>query len=260
VQIAVELAAMAAAASDRSDQSAAPQIGIVTPYAARRRLLSRLVQARELSDWVAVGTVHTFQGGEAELIIFDTVLDDPYWTARLCNPNQSKEVKRDLNVALTRAKSKFVLVGSSEWLNRHATPTSGLGQLWHYLKDYADLVSASELVEVGFAGRVVQASATHFVPGGTDAAAHTVLDENQFFQFFFNDLREANESIFGLVPYFGEYRWPRVEPLIRHALDRGVEVTLLSPPPEGENKSYVEKVTRSLRQLAGLYRVDSVSS
>lgn len=252
-QIASELAAMAAAGIPRPDQNVIPPIGIVTPYAAQRRLLARLVQALDLSAWVAVGTVHSFQGGEAELIIFDTVLDEPYWTARLCNPNQSKEVKRALNVALTRARSKFVLIGSSEWLNRHAKPTSGLGQLWHYLKNRADLVSASELVEVGFAGRVERASATYHVPGGLDAPAHTILDESKFFDFFATDLREAEESIFGLVPYFGEYRWPRVEPLIRQALERGVEVTLVTPPPtEAENKSYVEKVIRSLRQLGAV--------
>ncbi|MBI5865248.1 MAG: DNA2/NAM7 family helicase [Planctomycetes bacterium] len=153
-QIAVELAAMAAAGIPKPEQINAPPIGIVTPYAAQRRLLSRLIQALELQAWVAVGTVHTFQGGEADLIIFDTVLDEPYWTARLCNPNQSNEVKRDLNVAVTRAKSKFVLVGSSEWLNRHAKPTSGLGQLWHHLKEHATLVPAHEILSPGIACRV----------------------------------------------------------------------------------------------------------
>ncbi|MCG3131997.1 MAG: ATP-dependent RecD-like DNA helicase [Phycisphaerae bacterium] len=252
-QIAAELAAMAAAGIPKPDQANAPPIGIVTPYAAQRRLLSRLIQALELSAWVAVGTVHTFQGGEAELIIFDTVLDEPYWTARLCNPNQSKEVKRDLNVAVTRARSKFVLIGSSEWLNRHAKPTSGLGQLWHYLKDHADLVSALEMVEVGFAGRVAQASATYHIPGSANVPAHSILDEDNFFDLFFKDLRAAKESVFGLVPFFGEYRWPTVEPLVRQALERGVEVTLVTPPPsEAENRSYVEKAICSLRQLGAV--------
>jgi len=55
------------------------------------------------------------------------------------------------------------------------------------------------------------------------------------------------------VPFFGEYRWPRVEPLIRQALERGVEVTLVTPPPsEAENKAYVEKAIRSLRQLGAV--------
>src|SRR3990172_9574175 len=97
------------------DQSA--PIGIVTPFAAQRRLLSKLVKDMGLERWVAVGTVHTFQGGEADLVIFDSVLDEPYWSARLCSPADADDVLRELNVAATRAKSKFVVVGSSEWLN-----------------------------------------------------------------------------------------------------------------------------------------------
>ena len=74
-----------------------------------------------------------------------------------------------------------------------------------------------------------------------------------FFEFFSTDLRDAKESIFGLVPFFGEYRWPKVEPLIRQALERGVEVTLVTPPPsEADNKTYVEKVIRSLRQIGAV--------
>ena len=249
----MELAAMAATAIPRPGPDDVPPIGIVTPYAAQRRLLWKLVQALDLSAWVAVGTVHTFQGGEAELIIFDSVLDEPYFTARLCNPNKVKEVRRDLNVALTRAKSKFILVGSSAWLNCHTKITSGLGQLWNYLKDYADLISALELVEVGFAGRVAKASSTYRVPGGANDSTHKILDENEFFDFFAMDLRDSKESIFGLVPFFGEYRWPKIEPLIREAIERGVEVTLVTPPPsEAENNSYVEKVIRSLRQVGAV--------
>jgi len=254
-QISVELAAMAAAKIGKPDDDDPKPIGIVTPYAAQSRLLRRLIEALELEPWVRVGTVHTFQGGEADLIIFDSVLDEPYWTARLCNPNETKEVKRDLNVALTRAKSKFVLVGSSEWLNRHARPTSGLGQLWHYMKEHGDLRAAHELVEAGFAKRVAtdHPRAYNIPKEPTNAILHRIFDEKTFFPQFADDLNKASKSIFGLVPFFGEYRWPTVEPLIRAAIERGVEVTLVTPPPaEAENGAYVEKAVRSLRELGAV--------
>ncbi|MDD4051433.1 MAG: AAA domain-containing protein [candidate division Zixibacteria bacterium] len=252
-QIAMELAAMAAAGIPQPDADVEPPIGIVTPYAAQRRLLSRLVNSLELRAWVQVGTVHTFQGGQAELIIFDCVLDEPYWTARLCNPRQRKDVRRDLNVALTRARSKFIFLGSSEWLNRHAQVSSGLGELWHYMKDHADLESALDIVELGFAGRVASTSAACYIPQGTGTPKHEILDETKFYDIFSADLREAKESIFGLVPFFGSYRWPTIEPLIRQALERGVEVTFVTPlPSEAENKTYVESVIRTLRQLGAI--------
>lgn len=252
-QIAVELAAMAASNMLRPEPGGPSPVGVVTPYAAQAHLLRRLAEALGLDDWVRCGTVHTFQGGEAELIVFDTVLDEPFFTARLCNPKDAKEVKRDLNVALTRARMKFVLLGSSEWLNRHASPPSGLGQLWQCMKDYADLVSAVDLVEVGFAGRVAGPSSFYRVPADADGPAHEILDENSFFERFAADLMNAHESVFGLVPYFGEYRWPKIEPLIRHALERGVEVTLVTPPPaDAQNRAYVQKAIRSLRQFGAV--------
>lgn len=253
-QIAAELAAMAASAIPEPAPSGVRPIGIVTPYAAQRRLLLSLVEALELTPWVAVGTVHTFQGGEAELIIFDSVLDDPYWTARLCDPNSLEEVRRDLNVALTRARSKFVLVGSSEWLNRRAKATSGLGQLWHYMTGHADLVPAHELVEVGFAGRVAGGGrGTYQIPADAESRAQEVLDESTFYGRFETDLRNASGSVVGLVPFFGKYRWPKIEPLLHAALERGVEVTLITPPAaEAQDRAYVEAAIRSLRQLGAV--------
>ena len=87
--VAVEVAALAAAKLPKPPENEPPLIGIVTPFAAQRRLLSRLIKDMDLQEWVASGTVHTFQGGQAELIIFDTVLDEPYWSARLCTPRDS---------------------------------------------------------------------------------------------------------------------------------------------------------------------------
>src|SRR5208337_3069685 len=73
--VAVELAAMAAANIPEPALGDPPPIGIVTPFAAQRRLLVRLIEETKLFRWVAAGTVHTFQGGQADLIIFDSVLD-----------------------------------------------------------------------------------------------------------------------------------------------------------------------------------------
>ena len=254
--VAVELAAMAAHALPEPSLGEPPPIGIVTPFAAQRRLLSRLVIDLGLAPWVLAGTVHTFQGQEADLIIFDAVLDEPYWAARLTTPRDAEEVKRDLNVAVTRARHKFVFLASSDWLNRHAGPASALGQLWWFLKDRAPLVSAHELVEVGFAQRALGVAADTSgwrLQSVEDSAVHEILDELSFFDRFAEDMRLAARSIFGLAPFFGEYRWPRVEPLFRAALARGVEVTLVIPPrAEAANPSYVDAVVTNLRSLGAV--------
>lgn len=234
----------------------APPIGIVTPFAAQRRLLSKLVKELNLEDWVMVGTIHTFQGAQAELIIFDSVLDEPYWSARLCAPNCFKDVIRDLNVAVTRAKSKFVFVGSSEWLNGHARPASGLGHLWEFLKERADLIPADDHFKRCMAQPMSGVSLTTHgwrLPCPAGSPVHQILDEISFFARFEADMAASSRMIFGLVPFFGEYRWPKIQPLIRAALARGVEVTLVTPPlAEAENKPYVEKAIKNLRDLGAV--------
>ncbi|MGQ0569192.1 MAG: AAA domain-containing protein [Armatimonadota bacterium] len=254
--VAVELAAMAAHAVPEPRHDEPPPIGIVTPFAAQRRLLSRLVVDLGLARWVLAGTVHTFQGGEADLIVFDAVLDEPYWSARLTTPSDADDVKRELNVAVTRARHKFVFLASSEWLNKHAKPASALGQLWWFLKDRAPLVSARDVVEFGFAQRALAATSDApgwRLPSEAGVAVHEILDETTFFQRFAGDMSHASNSVFGLAPYFGEYRWPRVEPLFRAALERGVEVTLVIPPrAEAQNPTYVDALMANLRRLGGV--------
>ena len=254
--LAVELAALAAAGCPEPGLSEPPHIGIVTPYAAQRRLLARLVRDLELTQWVLAGTVHTFQGSEANLILFDAVLDDPYWSAMLCTPSRAEDVIRQLNVAVTRAKDKFVLIGSSDWLNKHAKPASGLGRLWQFLVDRAELVPAADLIRVesvASATQLLHEPVGWALPMADGVPIHEILDEQTFFPRFADDMNAASRSFFGLVPFFGQYRWPRVQPLFASALQRGVEVTLVVPPLlEASNRAYVEAAVDNLRELGAI--------
>jgi hypothetical protein len=256
--ISVRLAAEAAVYFNNNPEKAPPPIGIVTPFAAQRRLLSKLIEEMGLNDWIMAGTVHTFQGHEADLIIFDSVLDEPYYTARLCWPAHSEKVMRDLNVACTRAKNKFIFVGSSEWLNKCAKPSSGLGKLWEYLKK-DELISVNEVLGT-FKPGGQETSLFDGIVGWKDPKSDhglTILrlDERSFFDHFCKDINKAKKSIFALAPYFGQYRWPRVQPLFAAALERGIAVTIVTPPISevaNTSKSYVEAVIKNLRDLGAV--------
>ncbi|MCC7380524.1 MAG: AAA family ATPase [Deltaproteobacteria bacterium] len=102
-------------------------IGVITPYAAQVALL-----LERLSEYTARGleidTVDGFQGREKEAIIFDAV-----------RSNAGGEVgflsdQRRLNVALTRAKRKLVIVADSSTLSHDDT--------WAALFDAAAIMDA----------------------------------------------------------------------------------------------------------------------
>ncbi len=251
--LSVEIAAIAAKKIEKPSFDAPQPIGIISPFAAQRRLLSKLISDMELDQWVAAGTIHTFQGNQADLVIFDSVLDEPYYAARLSNPKAFDDVRRELNVAVTRARNKFIFIGSSEWLNKHAKPASALGYLWSYLKGPAVLLSALDFVGNEFRNRIASISTE---PSAWDIPKDDtirVLDETSFFDCFAEDINAAKTSIFALAPYFGEYRWPKIQPLFSAALSRKIEVTIVTPPlVEARNKSYVEKVITNLRTLGAV--------
>jgi len=59
------------------------------------------------------GTVHQFQGSDADIVIFDLV--DGYGRNQLGKLLKNDEGLRLVNVALTRAKAKFILIADKVW-------------------------------------------------------------------------------------------------------------------------------------------------
>ncbi len=54
------------------------------------------------------------------VVIFDTVIDEPHWRANLFIPSLNEEICRLLNVAITRAQSRLVMVGDFPYIHMHA--------------------------------------------------------------------------------------------------------------------------------------------
>ena len=83
-------------------------IGIISPYADQVKLIS------ERTD-IEVKTVDGFQGREKEIIIISTVRSNEYGQIGFL-----KDLRR-LNVAITRAKRKLIIIGNSSTLKSNET-------------------------------------------------------------------------------------------------------------------------------------------
>jgi hypothetical protein len=229
-QAAVELASLYANRLDEPDERTSPPIGIVTPYAAQRRYLNKLIQMFDLGRWVTAGTVHTFQGNECDVIIFDSVLGNPHWTSRFTNPANWREVRRDLNVAITRARHQFVFLGDAVWLKKNAKPSTGFGKLWPYLSDQAEHLAASAILGEGFMERVAKSIPEIKGWNLKSTTKAVLLTEVEFYDYFAADLESAKERVILYTPFIGKTRWPQVFPLIAALRHRKVDVYLLHKP------------------------------
>ena len=111
--------------------------GIITPYRGQARLLRRLLKMqhyfRKLKRHITVGTVDGFQGQERDVIVISLVRD---------NADGSIGFLRDLrrmNVAMTRARKKLIIVGNAQTLSRHRFYRA----LIEHIKERGDFIEAA---------------------------------------------------------------------------------------------------------------------
>lgn len=97
-------------------------LGIITPFKAQVSCIKSELkkQVPEYSEYISVGTVHTFQGAERKIIIMSTVYgrsDGCYFI----DTNKSL-----MNVAVSRAKDNFLIFGEIDCLKTDHESASGL--------------------------------------------------------------------------------------------------------------------------------------
>lgn len=93
-------------------------VAVITPYGAQKRVIRRaLAKGAENNNLIKLGnlnvkvdTVDSFQGSEAELVIYSTV--------RTTGSLQFLLDKKRLNVACSRAKQSFIVFGDQDYLKR----------------------------------------------------------------------------------------------------------------------------------------------
>lgn len=105
------------------DKEAEFTIGIITPYRGQVSLLRALKYERKYDDdfdkRIKIGTIHTFQGSECDMIIFDMVdcfkqeSGKPNRIGRLYSGNGGERL---LNVAVSRARHKLIIVCDPEYI------------------------------------------------------------------------------------------------------------------------------------------------
>ena len=118
-----------------------PLVLIVAPYKPHVKRIEQLIYDKyralgysEDMNLIKTGTIHSFQGKEADIVIFDLVIDEPHYIANLFLPNEeiNSELQKMFNVAITRARFKLFFVGNFQYCAKKAK-SNALGTLLNYL-------------------------------------------------------------------------------------------------------------------------------
>lgn len=114
-------------------------IGVITPYRAQVRLYYARIRSKygntSFYKNVKIGTIHTFQGSECDIIFFDLVEESLFPVSRLLN---DKEGERLITVALTRARHKLIVIGDTTRFNFSSGIASVSNKVSQVLKTLTD--------------------------------------------------------------------------------------------------------------------------
>ena len=121
-------------------------VAVIAPYVSQVRLLRAIFADLDLA--VPVSSVHQFQGSETDVVLFDTVdfLRQPKPGYLLMKQDEEDDVAlRLINVALTRARGKFVLVTNAGYFGGKLPEGAALKNLIGYLKERELSFSPAEI-------------------------------------------------------------------------------------------------------------------
>lgn len=106
------------------------EVGVITPYRAQIARIVSNIQKTKLADAekVTVDTVERYQGGARDRVILSTSINLAFQMRSLVSLS-GEGIDRKLNVAFTRAREQFILIGNEDILGQN--------------KVYADLINRS---------------------------------------------------------------------------------------------------------------------
>lgn len=114
------------------------QIGVITPYVTQAQHIKKLVSEKVKNSVnpkyknVKVGTIHSFQGDESDIIILDFV-DNSIEGPGILFKGETGE--RLINVAISRAKGKLIVIGDPDLFKNHIIGYEKIAGIYRMLYD-----------------------------------------------------------------------------------------------------------------------------
>ena len=226
------------------------RILIVSPYRAHAKLVRVLLQENvQINGEVISGTAHSFQGSEADVVIFDLVADEPHFIVNLFIPKLDDQIKRLLNVALTRAKFRLFVLGDFVYCRSHGGKAFLGKSLIPFLLKSFPRINALDIVPNGLAARAAKAQMTLLGGEIEPDSERVVITQADFFRLLSTDLTRARKSVIIYSPFMTQDRVAFLMPQLQAAVSRGVFIIIITKSLSERSASEVSQIRRIETQL-----------
>lgn len=222
-----------------------PKVLIIAQYAHHIECIKQLIELEYNNlgftcdlNYIQAGTVHSFQGMEADIVIFDLVLDEPDQKAMLFKQETNDlEIKRMLNVAVTRARFQLFIVGNFEFCLKHAEYNAFADFLNYILRYHKE----------DFSNYLPNMNHSHCL----ELATHKVLycNEITFADYFYAEIQQMHSEMTIYSPYITEKRLKQFLPIFREAIAKGKKIRVVTKAPSCRDAAKLDLYKNLEQQL-----------
>jgi hypothetical protein len=234
------------------------RILIISPYRSHANLVTVLLSSNNSQEpeaakqMIISGTAHSFQGSEADVVIFDLVVDEPHFKVNFFIPGLDDQLKRLLNVAITRAKFKLYVIGDFSYCRRLGKNAFLGRELLPYLQDRFPTIDARSQVPDGFADRAAKGQT--IVIGGMMEADHerTVMLQDAFYRYLFQDMQNCKEKMVIYSPFITPDRLSFLLPQLTAARERKVDIYVVTKAHTERKSNELSRIKECENQLKSI--------
>lgn len=231
------------------------KIGIITPFRDQAKFINRMRQRDFPDKKIKISTVHKFQGLENEIIIFDTVIS----TGKKRGPgyffDKSEQSNRLLNVAITRPKSKLIIVGNCAYLENRLNTNSLMYKILSHFKKKNKVFNSQNIIEEYYKEMIFNKKKFEKdIDQKIDSQYFKVVDQNDFYEIFEKDLLGVgkNEGVVIFSPFVQYARASSLMNVFKAVIDKGAKLTIFTEKRYKNPGLFSDPIREILDYLKGI--------
>ncbi len=225
---------LSVALAKQAIESGYQSIGIISPFRAQTNLIQKIVVDEGLNNSIEANTVHRFQGGQKQIIIFDTTVPQP--TKLTDDQREGGDDEKLLNVAFSRAEEKCIVIADVQTMAKKHSLTSLLRKFIEYChnKDFP-IISSESLLPKFFVSEKTEKwlrQINNIHDAEQELERSRLFDETDFYQNFIKDLLGAKQEVVIDSPYITTERVRTFTPIFEFLISRGVRIFIMTRQPK----------------------------
>jgi superfamily I DNA and/or RNA helicase len=209
-------------------------LGIITPYRPQVQLILKISEDMGIlnNTKIRINTVHSFQGGEETVIIFDSVEGEGAKKWSMINEyNNGESAKLLLNVAFTRAETKLYVVANCNYITNTFESNTLFMDVLRHINARGKVINSTEIIadlrDENFDYWATKLNSLEDKAENIDSN----YDDQEFWVAFHNDLAKANSELIIFSPYLTSERLGKLHLKFSQLLSKGIRIAVITLAP-----------------------------